>query len=412
VEDGRSPRDFRPEPGVGTDDSDRHAVYSRRVREGAEPRRARIAAIDVMRGLVMVLMSTDHASGVFNGGHFTADSASGFSPGTPIPPAQFLTRWISHLCAPTFVALAGTALAISTEARRSKGASEGAIDRHILVRGLVLLGLEVAWMSWLISGAWGRVFLQVLYAIGGSLLAMVVLRRLRERTLLAFGAGLSLGSELLLLAFERAGLDRSVPVAMALRGGVFREGHVIIIYPLLPWLALMCFGWVLGRRLVAWHGEGKDETRLASAALVRVGAVSLAVFVVLRGWNGFGNMRLLRDGAGILQWLHVSKYPPSATFIALEIGLGAFILAGLLRLGPRGLSALAPLRLLGETALFYYLLHIHLLVLVGWIFGLQSRFGVASAYVGAAFVLVALYPACAYYRRYKVAHPTSWTKWI
>src|SRR5262245_25298873 len=88
----------------------------------------RLAALDWMRGLVMVLMAIDHASEAFNAGRVFSDSAWMHRPGTPLPAAQFLTRWITHLCAPTFVFLAGASIALSAERRLAKGESARSID--------------------------------------------------------------------------------------------------------------------------------------------------------------------------------------------------------------------------------------------------------------------------------------------
>jgi uncharacterized membrane protein len=372
----------------------------------------RVTAIDLMRGIVMVLMSIDHASEVFNAGRFFGDSAMFFTPGTPIPPAQFMTRWISHLCAPTFVTLAGTALAISTESRLAKGQSARSLDQHILVRGLLLLALEVCWMSWGFMAEWGRFLLQVLYGLGASLVCMVLLRRLSDRTLLVLGIALAFGSELIIGFIAGVGALDKLPVALVIAGGVFYDRKLIIGYPFLPWLAMMCIGWAFGRQLVRWRREGKDESRLGSRSLAIAGVIGLLVFFVLRGINGFGNMRLLREGGDVLQWLHVSKYPPSATYVGLELGIAALALAALMRLGSHVPRVLAPVRLFGQTALFYYLLHVHVLDLVAWISGCRGKLGIASAYIGALGVLVVLYPACAWYRRYKSAHPDGWARWI
>jgi len=148
----------------------------------------RVAAIDVMRGLVMVIMSIDHASEVFNSGRLFTDSFLFFKPGTPLPAAQFFTRWITHLCAPTFVAL----------------------------------------------------------VIGG---------------------------------------------------GVFFGGKLIVAYPVLLWLGIMCLGWAFGRRLVVWRRAGLDEIKLGSRALAIAGTLGLGLFVGLRAANGFGNMRKLGVGS-------------------------------------------------------------------------------------------------------------------
>src|SRR6185369_5360078 len=158
-------------------------------------RAARLLPLDWMRGFVMVLMAVDHASGVFNAGRLMADSVFLYTPGTPLPPAQFLTRWVTHLCAPTFVFLAGAALALSIERRRAAGDPDAALDRFIVTRGLFIALLDPLWMSWVFAP--GQVLLQVLYAIGGSLIAMAWLRRLSDRWLLASALLLVAGGEAL-----------------------------------------------------------------------------------------------------------------------------------------------------------------------------------------------------------------------
>ena len=100
-----------------------------------------------MRGFVMVLMTLDHASLSFNGGRLAIDSAyllDPFSgephvPGAVLPAAQFYTRWVTHLCAPTFLFLSGTSLALSLEKRRSLNMNERELDRHLFIRGAVIL---------------------------------------------------------------------------------------------------------------------------------------------------------------------------------------------------------------------------------------------------------------------------------
>jgi uncharacterized membrane protein len=119
-----------------------------KVRSQRESSSARLPALDWMRGVVMLLMATDHASGALNAGRLITDATWLYSPGTPLPPAQFITRWMSHLCAPTFVFLAGAALALSTEKRLRQGESAEMVDRHLLIRGLFIALLDPLWMTW------------------------------------------------------------------------------------------------------------------------------------------------------------------------------------------------------------------------------------------------------------------------
>jgi uncharacterized membrane protein len=387
---------------------------------GASPKFSapRIAAIDILRGFVMILMTIDHANEKLNAAPVITDSAFFFKQGDPLPVAGFLTRWMTHLCAPTFVALAGTALAISTEARRARGASERSLDMHIATRGVIIFLFEALWMSWVMQEGVGKFLFQVLYAISMSLLCMTLLRRLRDNVLLAFGIVVLLGLEPLLGLFSMWGVAERLPVGLIFAGGLFFDGRLVIAYPMLPWLAIMSLGWVFGRRLVAWRLEGRDEVAVASRVVAMAGVLSLGLFLVLRGINGPGNMMLLRatqpgvDGT-IVQWLHVSKYPPSVTFATLELGISALLLAGLLRLKkPATLRLFEPMRLLGSTALFYYLLHIHALMLVAKIFHVDHKLGLAAAWIGGALTLALIYPACVWYRGYKSRHPRGWAQWI
>jgi uncharacterized membrane protein len=368
-----------------------------------------LPALDAMRGLVMMLMSVDHASDALNAGRFFTDAAFMWKPGTPIPAAQFFTRWVTHLCAPTFVFLAGAALALSTESRLAKGQSPREVDMHIVKRGLLLVLLDVVWMSPAFIGP-GNVLLQVLYAIGTSLLAMTLLRRLSGTALLAVGLALIVLGEALIGALFAAGAGGTIPTALFAGGGEFFHERFVIAYPTLPWLGIMCLGWALGRKLLAWNREGRVDR--APRVLATWGVASLLVFAVVRGANEYGNMLLYRDDASVLQWLHVSKYPPSLAFTSLELGIAALLLAGFFVLFRRAPERLAPLRLFGQVALFYYLLHAHIVTVFSLATGWHEKLGLASAWIGGAALVVVLYPACKWYRAFKAARPKSLLQYI
>src|SRR5690242_12307865 len=144
-----------------------------------------------MRGLVMVLMTIDHASHAYNAGALMTDAAFSWQPGSPLPWAQFMTRWITHLCAPTFVLLAGTSLALSTEKRRDQPGQTA----FIVKRGFLIAALDPTWMT-LAFTAYAFFVLQVLYAIGIALVCMAYLRRLSSRTLLIIGVAIQALGEL------------------------------------------------------------------------------------------------------------------------------------------------------------------------------------------------------------------------
>jgi uncharacterized membrane protein len=379
----------------------------------AADRRERFVAIDVMRGLVMMLMTIDHASGELNAGRLITDSIYFWKPGTPLPTAQFMTRWVTHLCAPPFVFLAGASLAISAESRRAAGNSARSIDVHIAKRGALLIAFEILWMSWVMR-SFGDFLFQVLYALGASLLAMIALRRLGDRALVTFAIAWIAVGEAVVGLLTSAGLRETLLSGLLVSGGFFANRRLIVAYPAIPWLAMMALGWAFGRRLLFWRDGGRDVGATASRVLLPAGLAGIAAFVVLRGIDGYGNMLLHREDASLVQWLHVSKYPPSATFTCLELGIMAVVLALLFRFGsgrppPRSGGVL---RTIGQTALFYYLLHIHVLALGAWMFGVREKLGLWSAYAGAAAVLVLLYPACVRYRRFKAERPTSFAQYI
>ena len=375
---------------------------------------ARLVPLDWMRGLVMILMAIDHSFDAFNGGRLFTDSARMYQPGAPLPAAQFLTRWITHLCAPTFLFLAGTGLAFTVAKLRGQGRREAEIDRYILVRGAIIAAFEL-WISFFVMSGW-KLLLQVLYGIGSSYLCMVALRRLPDRLAGALALALIVGLEAVIGAFSAGGAAPSWPLALLLTGG-FRT-HVLIAYPTLPWLAIFLLGWAWGRWLLTHPAR---RNRLPHN-LTLAGLGALAVFAVIRGLNGYGNLGLLRGGndpGSILQWLHVSKYPPGLSYVSLELGIAFLCLAALFHWQRRrdddSRPAFAPGGLvltLGQTPMFFYLLHFPLLILSARLLGLRERLGLGAAYLGAAAVVIALYPACRWYRGYKAAHRDGWPRYI
>ncbi|HMI83823.1 MAG TPA: heparan-alpha-glucosaminide N-acetyltransferase domain-containing protein [Polyangiaceae bacterium] len=366
----------------------------------------RLVPLDWMRGIVMVLMAVDHSSEAFNAGRLFTDSMFFYRPGTPLPVAQFLTRFITHLCAPTFVFLAGTGLAFTVERQVAKGERPWIIDRQIATRGLVIAAFEL-WISWFVvpPNTW---LLQVLYAIGVSFLFMVPLRRLSN--------GVAVGLALLVIAAGEAIVGISVgndpshlPLALALLVVGGERPPLIIGYPPIHWLAIMLLGWAWGRMLLRKAPSGAKIAR----QLAWAGAAALLVFALVRGANGYGNMLLLREDQSLVQWLHVSKYPPSISYTALELGIMALVMAALFRLAaarPPGREGL--LLTIGHTPMFFYLLHFPLLVMASHIWGVHHQLGLAATYAGAAAIVIVLYPACRWYRPFKASGRFAFTRYV
>jgi uncharacterized membrane protein len=369
---------------------------SAQMNRASESRNRRQLAVDAMRGIVMILMTVDHASYAFNANRYVADSIVMVTPGSAIPAGQFLLRWMTHICAPTFVFLAGLALAFSIARKQGSPAAEKRIDADLVIRGVFLMALDPLWMS---LGFGGQTVFQVLYAIGGGFCCMVLLRRLGQGTLLAVALGLLIGAEALAgLALWLGDGQRSGPLGVLLATGG-RLGPVFVLYPLIPWLAYMSLGLWCGRRLQ--RGAIERPTRWFAAA----GFILLGAFVVIRALNGYGNMLLYRDDGAFLQWLRVSKYPPSLTFALLTLGMMGGIMALLYKLYPNArLSTRDPLLVFGRAPLLFYLLHVHLLSGSAVLLGLWKTAGLAETVLSTAAVLVMLYPLCRWYTGYKQTH--------
>lgn len=429
----------------------------------------------------MVLMAIDHASLAFNGGRLADDSWFAREPGAELPAAQFFTRWITHLCAPTFVFLAGTALALSFERRRLAGARDRALDLHLFKRALVIMAFELLW--------WSPFGLQVLFAIAMGLICMIPLRRLSTRTLLITALSILFLYEavfwgIMYLGGVTADMIREVtsfPIPegefdqeamneaaadirnlgwMSVFTPFFHPGLLVKIgpiplwvqYPFVPWLGMMILGWLLGRYLVQQSvapasspdgargstidvpagvpagargstidvpagapGGAPRSSMPVERLLVISGLLALGLFVLFRAWNGYGNMLLPREDFSLVQWLYVNKYPPSLTFALLELGLMALMLSGFFWYqrnlkGP--IRNRNPLLVFGQTAFFFYLIHMHILIFSGLALGMFMQQGLGAAYLAALGVLILLYPVCLWFRRFKARRPKGWVRYI
>jgi len=383
------------------------ATYPKSVSQAANSRISqRVASIDWMRGFVMVLMIVDHASMAFDGHHLSEDSAMYANAGTTaLPAAEFFTRWMTHLCAPTFVFLMGASLALSVERRVVKGVDPWQIDKSMLTRGAIIALLDLT----LISLGSRHLNFGVLFAIGFSMICMVPLRRLPTWALLVVAVGWMVLGEMVTGWFWTPPGNSSVLAALTVAN--YGGDTLVIKYPVIPWLAISILGWVFGRHLIRFAaGQSKVSGR---NVLWICGAVSLIVFVVVRGIGGYGDMFLHRADNSWEQWLHVSKYPPSLTYYLLELGILFLCLALLrvleLRIGVRQNGAFY---VFGQTAMFFYLVHRLVFEVPATYFGLRGFDGLAATYIISAVMLVLLYPACRWYRTLKAAHPRSILKYL
>ncbi|MEO7602225.1 MAG: acyltransferase family protein [Sphingomicrobium sp.] len=305
---------------------------------------ARLESIDMMRGLVIALMVLDHVRDFFlaNPGFDPTDAARSW-------PALYLTRWVTHLCAPTFLLLSGVSIYLQREA----GKTGAPLARFLVSRGLWLVLLECT----LIMFAWnfGSPFfiLQVIWAIGWSMVGMAVLAQLPHRWVLAIGIAIVALSPFALPSGPATSAT-SIVQNLLFGGGPIVGAPVFIAYAIVPWLGVMAIGFGLGPLFTL---SGPDRRR----RLVQIALALIVLFFALRGLNGYGNPQPWEPMAGPVRtamgFFDIWKYPPSPDFIAITVGLSLLLLVAIEHL--RGPLA----RILGDfgrTPLFTYVAHLYI----------------------------------------------------
>jgi uncharacterized membrane protein len=356
---------------------------------------ARFVPLDATRGLIMVLMAIDHASLLIRGKH----SAEFWD--QPLPhyadAASFLTRFVTHVCAPGFFLLMGAGMVLFAESRRLRGWSWGRISGHLLLRGLLLMALEQLFLDPILYRRFVLTEFGVLFALGGAMMIGALLLRLRTVPLLATGVGVILGSQVVPVALRDLGKGYSVLARLMFVPGA--TGDWFILYPVVPWLGIAVLGMAFGRELL---GDRQRAYRRAGWA----GLASLALFVLVRSVGGFGNFH--PPAAGWIGFLNVTKYPPSLSFTLLALGL-VLLLVRLSALAGEGWNRWRqPLLTFGRVALFFYFAHWYLLARGQLLFPLGSSLPVM--YASWAVVLVIVYPICQRYEAFKreTAPESAW----
>ena len=374
---------------------------------------ARYSSVDALRGLIMMIMAIDHASAFIARQHaseFWTGAMSAYDAAFP-----FLTRWVTHVCAPGFFFLMGAGIYWLAASRREAGASEGAVVRGAVLRGAAivlagqLLEMPVVYLQGLLKPAAvslnritaplpndGSAFYWALIVLSGLGLAMIVcglLLRLRPWAWLLVAALCVVVTNSLLPASGKPGPWWAT---VLLTAGLSQ--HLLVVYPVIPWLA----GAAAGMYFAHWWRRNPDR---AGRRVWIPGAVLLLAGIALRAYGGWGNIRPPRD-SGWIEFLNNVKYPPSLVFWTMSLGTALLLLALLVRLPQKVNSARSPLIVFGQTPLFFFFAHLYLLALCGLVLFREAA-SLESAYLVWAAALVALYPACAWYRRFKMSRPRN-----
>jgi uncharacterized membrane protein len=381
----------------------------------------RLRSVDLLRGAVMIIMALDHVRDFFTSAQFDPTDLD------RTWPALFFTRWITHFCAPIFVLLAGAGSYLSLAGGRPKRE----VARFLVTRGLWLVVLEntVVRLGWNFDVLQPFFFLQVIWAIGMSMIVLAALVFLPLRAVLAFGLVMIVGHDLLDPLDQRATAAFGGLWRVLHSGGPVSLGPVAgwAAYPLVPWIGVMAVGYAFGAML---QGDAAVRRR----RLVWLGAAVTLAFIALRAANLYGDRsRWSVHGTAIftlMSFLDCSKYPPSLLYLLMTLGPAMLALAALDR--ARGAGVLAPVLVFGRVPMFFYLVHllvIHSLAMVlgevqyGHVVGelLRGPFGPKAAgwgwglpgvYALWAAIVIALYPACAWFAGVKRRRNDAWLRFL
>jgi uncharacterized membrane protein len=394
----------------------------------ADRRAYRLSSLDILRGLVIALMALDHVRDFVMTAAVqdpTADPAAS--------PLLFATRWITHFCAPTFVFLAGTSAGLM--ARRKTPAE---LASFLLTRGLWLIVLEVFVISitWSFAPAGvaefdGRIYiaLQVIWAIGASMVVLAAAQFLGRRACLAIGVAIVLGHNLLDATWPVASSSASAAPLWAVLHSrqVYEVGpfRVNFAYPLLPWIGVMFAGYG-----AAGLFELPEKQR--NEWLVRIGIGLFIAFILIRALNVYGDPQPWdSDASGttasVMSFLGTTKYPPSLLYVLMTLGPAAIVCAFVERLYAPIRNALATL---GRAPLAFYVAHLYLIHVAAILLGIAQGFkaqqffthyrffpegfgvGLAGVYLIWIAVVVILYPLCRWVGAVKARRRDWWLSYV
>ncbi len=391
--------------------------------------RPRLEAIDLWRGVIMLLMALDHTRDFLHHDilQYTATDL------TKTSAALFLTRWVTHFCAPVFCFFGGTAAFLSL----GRGKTTGEVSRFLITRGvwLIFLELTVVYVGWMFRFDYAIFGGQVIWALGWAMIVLGLLVYLPRWAIATFGVVMIAAHNLSDgVQPEAFGSFAWLWMMLHTGGGVqLAPGHVFFFaYPLVPWLGVMAAGYAFGavlkreraerRRIVLWLGVGLT-----------------AGFVLLRLSNLYGDPRPWSAQPTALftlfSFLNCSKYPPSLLYLLMTLGPSLIALAAL----DRDLGRWArPIIVFGRVPLFFYLLHIPLIHGVAvlfsylrygradWLFIMPPFWGAeaAQAYppdygygLGAVYliwlgVVLALYLPCRWFADLKQRRRDPWLSYL
>ena len=319
----------------------------------------RIYSIDFLRGIVMILMLLDHTRDYIQNGAMQSDPTNPANTTVPL----FFTRWVTHFCAPIFVFLAGTSIYL----QRLNGKNNAELSRFLVTRGFWLIFLEFTVIRFGIVFNLDYTFFgmpQVIWVIGVSMIVVAALIYLPVYVSAVFGLVMIVGHNLFdgfrvppQTAFAGAPpptFGQDLLIILHQQGVVplFDGVRAFFVYPLIPWIGVMAVGFAFGS-IYRWEPERRRRW------LLKAGAVVIALFVILRGINIYGDPSRWSWQASpvftILSFLNTTKYPPSLLFLLMTLGPALIVLALTDRIDGKKIWQRIAITY-GRVPMFYYIL--------------------------------------------------------
>jgi len=391
----------------------------------------RIEAIDVLRGLVMIIMALDHTRDFF---HKPAmiENPLNFATTTPI---LFFTRWITHYCAPVFVFLAGTS-AFFQSARKST--SE--LSKFLISRGLWLVFIEVVVINFAVTfdPHYTVIGLQTIWSIGICMVILGLAIWMPFPAILATGLIIVFGHNALDFYEKQFPPDHTYNIVYAFlhHPGLYPLGgghSLFILYPILSWAGLMMLGYCFGKLFTRYEGAERKKV------LTRLGLGIVLFFIALRATNLYGDAShwSVQKNAvfTVMSFVNTVKYPPSLLYMCMTIGPAILFVA---RWAHVKNSFTKFITVYGRVPFFYYVLHfflLHILCMAAFLArGHSFSQGIHPAsegpdppfnfvipgegyslwvvYLVWIFVVVSLYPLCKWFSDYKLTHKQWWLSYL
>ncbi|UCE41825.1 MAG: DUF1624 domain-containing protein [Candidatus Aminicenantes bacterium] len=362
----------------------------------------RLIPLDALPGLIMILMAIDHANYFVARMHPTGEFW-----GLALPQynniAEFLTRYVTHICAPGFFFLMGVGMVLFANSRRSLGWSESKISRHLFFRGLTLIFCQFI----LVNSAWvlgpvytfrppgaGKtvlIYFSVLATLGVTMVIGTLFLQLKTSLHIGLSTIIILGAQFLIPDPSHASQLYSPLLRIICVPG--RTGILQSFYPIIPWLGIVLFGFVFGKWLL------EDRSQAYKRALL-VGSIFIVLFFIIRILGGFGNIHP-QARPGLISFLNVTKYPPSLAFILSNIGLCLVIIWIISQINDGFQRWGKPFLVFGRSPLFFYILHLYLYAIIGLFFASRGGSGLEIMYPIWLVGLFILYALCFRYGTFK-----------